>query len=235
MDVAQRRAAQADGGGHVAQTALHQHHIRRVERDVRARADGDADVRAGERGSVVDAVADHGDLAALAQAADLRILAVGQHAGDHAVHARGGADGARRALVVTCKHDDLDAHIPQLAHGLRAVGLDDVRHGDDAEESAVFAEEQRRFAVLRERLAARLHGGGDLRRGGNVGETAAAERLSVPHGGQPAAGERPEVCDPVRSQAVGLRPGEDRAGERMLAFLLERKRRAKQDCFAYTV
>ncbi len=100
---------------------------------------------------------------------------------------------------------------------------------------AVFAEEQRRFAVLRKRLAARAHGGGDLRRGGNVGETAAAERLPVPHGGQPAAGERTEVRDLIRGQAVGLRPGEDRAGERMLALLLERKRRAKQLCFAYTV
>ena len=159
MDVAQRRAAQTDGGGHVAQTALHQHHVCRVERDVRARADGDAHVRAGERRSVVDAVADHGDLAALAQAADLRFLAVGQYAGDHAVHARGGADGARRAFVVAREHDDLDAHIPQLAHGLRAVGFDDVRHGDDAEESAVFAEQQRRFAVLRKRLAALAHGG----------------------------------------------------------------------------
>ena len=235
MDVAQRRAAQTDGGGHVAQTALHQHHVCRVERDVRARADGDADVRAGECRSVVDAVADHSDLAALAQAADLRFLAVGQYAGDHAVHARGGADGARRAFVVAREHDDLDAHIPQLAHGLRAVGFDDVRHGDDAEESAVFAEQQRRFAVLRKRLAARPHGGGDLRRGGNVGETAAAERLPVPHGGQAAAGERPEVRDLIRGQAVGLCPGEDRAGERMLALLLERKRRAKQLRFAYTV
>ena len=32
-----------------------------VDGDVRARADGDADVRAGERRRVVDAVADHGD------------------------------------------------------------------------------------------------------------------------------------------------------------------------------
>ena len=103
-------------------------------RDVRARADGDADVRAGERGSVVDAVADHGDLAALAQAADLRFLAVGQYAGDHA--------GPRPpAAPMACAVRSLspvsmttsDAHIPQLAHGLRAVGLDDVRHGDDAE------------------------------------------------------------------------------------------------------
>ena len=54
--------------GHIAQAALHQHDVRRVDGDVRARADGDADIRAGEGGRVVDAVADHGDLALLLQA-----------------------------------------------------------------------------------------------------------------------------------------------------------------------
>ena len=135
--------------------------------------------------------------------------------------------------TATVERDGRELEVP-----IEQVQKDDifaVRHGDDAEKPTVFAEQQRRFAVLRKRLAARPHGGGDLRRGGNVGETAAAERLPVPHGGQPAAGERPEVRDLIRGQAVGLRPGEDRAGERMLAFLLERERRAKQLRFAYTI
>ena len=45
--------------------ALHQHDVRRVDGDVRAGADGDADVRAGQGGGVVDAVADHRYLALL--------------------------------------------------------------------------------------------------------------------------------------------------------------------------
>ena len=103
-------------------------------RDVRARADGDAHVRAGERGRVVDAVADHGDLAALAAGARITLsLPSGSTPAMTSIHARLRADGARGALVVAGEHDHLDAHIPQLADGLRAVRLDDVRHGDHAE------------------------------------------------------------------------------------------------------
>ena len=48
-----------------SQGILHQHDVGGVDGDVRARADGDADVRAGQRRGVVDAVADHGHLVAL--------------------------------------------------------------------------------------------------------------------------------------------------------------------------
>ena len=58
------------------------------------------------------------------QAADLALLAVGQHARDHLVHAGLRADGPGRALVVAREHDDADAHILQLPDGLRAVLLD---------------------------------------------------------------------------------------------------------------
>ena len=38
MDIAQGRPAQPDGGRHIQKTALHQHHIRRVNGDIRTRA-----------------------------------------------------------------------------------------------------------------------------------------------------------------------------------------------------
>ena len=61
--------------------AVDEHDVGRVDGHIRARADGDADVRARERRRVVDAVADHGDLAACAQAADLALLILRQHIG----------------------------------------------------------------------------------------------------------------------------------------------------------
>ena len=42
---------------------------------------------------------------------------------------------SRGALVIAGEHDDADAHVLQLADGLRAVFLDDVRHGDHAEQA----------------------------------------------------------------------------------------------------
>ena len=78
---------EADGRGNVGEAAVHQDDIRRVDGDVRPCADGNADVRAGKRRGVVDAVADHRDAPDLLQAAhDIR-LAVRQNACDHLVNA----------------------------------------------------------------------------------------------------------------------------------------------------
>lgn len=77
---------------------------------VRAAADGDADVRAGERGGVVDAVADHNDLPPLGlQFADDAFLVLRQHVGDDAVEVELPADGVGRRLVVAGEHNDLAA------------------------------------------------------------------------------------------------------------------------------
>ena len=64
-------------------------------------------------------------------------LAVRQDACDDLVHACLSADGLCRALVIAREHDDANAHVLQLADGLRAVFLDDIRHGDHAEKLAV--------------------------------------------------------------------------------------------------
>ena len=156
LDVADDRPAQLHGGGNVQKVAAHQHNVRRLDGDVRARTDGDADVRAREGRRVVDAVADHGDLfAAFLQTSDLALLVLRQHLGHHAVHTDLTADGLGGALVVAREHHDLNAHAGKLGNGLCARGLDDVRHGDEAEKPAAAGEVKRRFAVFRERFAAR--------------------------------------------------------------------------------
>ena len=64
VHLADRAAADRDGGGDVERVGAHEHDVGGLDGDVGAGADRDADVGLGERGRVVDAVADHRDLAA---------------------------------------------------------------------------------------------------------------------------------------------------------------------------
>ena len=69
----------------------------RLDGDVGAGADGDADVGAGQRGRVVDAVADHRHLEpAGLELGDLGVLVLGQHLGEHLVDAEVGGRRRRR-------------------------------------------------------------------------------------------------------------------------------------------
>ena len=77
MNVSDRCAAQPYGGGNVDERALHEYHIGGVDCHVGTRADCNTDVGAYECGSVVDAVADHGDLAVTSESAYDLFLAVG--------------------------------------------------------------------------------------------------------------------------------------------------------------
>ena len=74
--------------------------IGRVDGHVGARPDGDAQVRPGEGGGVVDAVPDHGDLPLLLELADHPLLPVGKDPGDHLVHPGLAADGLGGAGIV---------------------------------------------------------------------------------------------------------------------------------------
>ena len=69
-----------------------------LDGDVGAGAHGEAEVGLGERGGVVDPVADHGhDPTLVLQAADDGDLVLGQHLGDHVVDADLGGHGPGRA------------------------------------------------------------------------------------------------------------------------------------------
>ena len=76
---AHRAARQRDRIGHGAEVGTHERDIARLDRDVRPRADRDADVGLRERRRVVDPVADHRDDMALAlPTRDLARLLLGQ-------------------------------------------------------------------------------------------------------------------------------------------------------------
>ena len=105
-----------------------------LDGDVGARADGKPEVGLGQRGGVVDAVADHGhDLARILQPPDLGRLALGQHVGETSVDADFGGDGAGGALVVAGEQHRGEAERPQLSDRLAAGGLHPVGQGDQAQ------------------------------------------------------------------------------------------------------
>ena len=99
-----RESRMASRGG--AQVAGDQREVGGLDGDVGAGADREAEVGLGERGRVVDAVADHRDDAAFAlQAADHVRLVGGHDLGDDLVDADLGGDGASGRLVVAGQQD----------------------------------------------------------------------------------------------------------------------------------
>jgi hypothetical protein len=100
LDRGEGAAGQADGVGGGAQVAADQGEVGCLDGDVGAGAHREAEVGLGERGGVVDAVADHGhDPALVLQSADDVDLVLGQDLGDDVVDADLGGDGrAARSL-----------------------------------------------------------------------------------------------------------------------------------------
>ena len=90
--------------------AAHQRDVGRLERDVGAGADRDADVGPRQRRRVVDAVADHRDDVTLGlQARDLGDLALGRHASDDTADAHLPGDRRRGGGLVAGQQHDLEA------------------------------------------------------------------------------------------------------------------------------
>ena len=224
VDVPQGGPAKPDGGGHVQQTAVHQHHVRRVDGHVGSRADGDAGVGPGQGRGVVDAVAYHGHLAPLHQAADGGLLALRQHPGDDLIHPGLGPDGPGGVLVVAGEHHHMDTHIPQLPDCLWAVLLDDIRHGDDAQQLVVTAEKQRRFSGFCKCSGLLLHLIRDSCDCGNTLIIAAAELAAVQYTGQTVSGECLEIADSGCSQLLLFAVLQDCLCQRVFALLFQRQR-----------
>ena len=111
MNIAQCCTTQPNRSRNIHEAVFHQHDVRRVNCNIRTRADGNADVRACQRRGVVDAVAHHGNTALLLQSANNRLLAIRQNARDYLIHTRQCADGLGRALVITRQHHNADAHV----------------------------------------------------------------------------------------------------------------------------
>ena len=118
--VARVRRDSRIASGHGQQVAADQGQVGRLDRGVGAGAHGQAQVGLGQRGGVVDAVADHrhhpaGGL----QLLDHVGLARGQHPGDHLVDADRGRDGPGGALVVAGEQHRPQAQAAQPGDRLR--------------------------------------------------------------------------------------------------------------------
>ena len=114
LDRAQGGAREAYGVRGGPQVVADQRQVGRLDRDVGAGAHGEAQVGLGQRGGVVDAVADHRDHAALLlQPAYLGHLALGRHPGDHVVDPDLGRDGPGGALVVAGQQDGPQPEVAQ--------------------------------------------------------------------------------------------------------------------------
>src|SRR5471032_195087 len=127
-------ARDRDGGGHQRRIAAHQRDAGGVHGDVGAAGYGDADIGGGQRGGVVDAVADHGDASAAGlQAGDGGRFVGGQHVGDDAAYAQFLADGVGAALVVAGEQDGLDVHRLQRLQRGAGLRFDAVAEGQQAQ------------------------------------------------------------------------------------------------------
>ena len=138
VDITQGLTAETDGCRHICQTILHQHKLRRVKCDVRARADCSADIRARQRRRVIDPITDHHDFPVFFKVTDHTFLPVRQYARDDLVHAGLRADGSSRFFVIAGQHDHAQPQIAQIANRSCAVLFDGIRDRDDAQQLAVI-------------------------------------------------------------------------------------------------
>ena len=228
MDVAQGSAAQPDGGGHVRQLGVHQHHIRGVNGYVRACTDGNTGVSAGQGRGVVDAIAYHGNLAVLLQLPDDGFLAFRQHPGDHLIHTGLLADGFGGALVVAGQHYHTDAHIPQLPDGLRAVLLDGICHRDNAQQTVSAAKEEWRLTLRSQCSGLRLQRSRDSDLCTNKGSVAAKDLLTLQLGGKAVARQGGKIGNRGQLQLLFLRIGQHGPRQRVLAAALQRGSQCEQ-------
>ena len=116
------------------------------------------------------------------------------------------ADCFCSSFIVACQHHDANAHVLKLAHGLRAVFLDDIRHSDHAEKLAAQAEIERGFAFVAERLCLFLNCFGNLRLGADKFVVAAAKGAALIARRKAVSGQRLKFRNLVGRNAECLCP-----------------------------
>ena len=234
-DVPDGGAAQTEGRRHVTQTALHQHHVRRVDRHVRAGSDGNAGVRPGQGRGVVDAVSHHRDLSDGLQPADDRLFSVGQNARNHPVDACGLSDRCGGAGVVAGQHHHPHTRAAELGNRLGAVLLHRVRYGDQAEQRLAGGKEEGCFSFLRQSVSS---GRQRFRDPGGFGKKApvpAAKDQTVPDGLQAVSGHGAERCDLCQCRAACFGTGDHSFCQRVLAPGFQGVGRLQQGIFCYAL
>src|SRR6202012_5625753 len=117
----------------------------------------------GQRGRVVDAVADHGrGTAAGLQVGDELGLGGGERIADDLVDADRGGDGLGGGVVVAGQQDRTQAELAQGGDGSRGRGLDGAGEGQSAADDAVPADQDRGAAGALLSGTPGGQGGGDL-------------------------------------------------------------------------
>ena len=133
------------------QRAIHQCHIRGLDRHIRTGTDGESHIRTGKRRSIVDAVAHHRPRIALRlQFRDFVRLVLRSHSSDHVADANLICHGTRRRFVVSSEHHHVDATRFQSCDGLLRIGFHRIRNGHDSRKLAVDCCEHRRFPFRRQ-------------------------------------------------------------------------------------
>ena len=194
MNVSQRHPTEPDGGGYIAQATFHQDHICCIDSHIRSGTNGNAQISPCQGGGVIDAITHHSHFTMLLELTDNRLFSVRQDPSDHMINAGLLRDGLGRTLVITSEHDHLDAHVPQLLNRLRAVFLDDIRHGNDTKQLLSLRKEKGCLASLSQVFCRFLHLFRDSQFSRNKRVISSVKYLTFTVCNQATSGQRLKVC-----------------------------------------
>src|SRR5215510_7829610 len=150
-----RRAADFDQQRQSFQPVVHQHDAGFFNRDVRSgQTHRDADIGAGERRGVIDAVADHRHAQLLPfQPLDQFDFLLWQQIGMNLVNTGGACDAAGDALTVAGQHHRAyNARVMKMMNRVASVIAYTILHADDSLRHAVLSHDDRRMAFQFERV-----------------------------------------------------------------------------------
>ena len=218
------RAGQPDRVRGHPQVPAHQRQVARLDRRVRAGAHREAQVGGGERRRVVDAVADHGDGAALGLQPPYDVdLVLGQHLGEHGSAsmptARATASATARLSPVSSTGVSPRARSSRTACG---AGLPD-RVGDGRGHPRATPSQPTTTAVRPVRLGRRpSRGPGPAGSALGRGAPRPTSRARPPRPRTPAPGRRSRSARPPAAAATrSLGARGDRPGDRVLGGVLQ--------------
>ena len=132
--------------------------VGRIDGDVGSPAHGNAHIGLHEGRGIVDAITDHGDLAALLQRADQRDLVLRQQPGMALGDTGRAGHMARGGGVVAADHHGLDAESMQCRHRARGFGAQRVAKRQHSEQLLAAGDQHHRAPQRFERFGA--HPGG---------------------------------------------------------------------------
>ena len=211
----------SDGLGDLAWVVVHQRDVGGLDRGVGAGgAHGDAKVRLGEGGCVVDPVADHSHRSGRGdESGDDAQLVVGQQVAAGVVDAGLEGDRGGGALVVPGEHDGGHTECLEIVDSLAAVraqGVGDREHG----ERGVVHQHDRCLCLVLEPFQELFEIGSA--HAGLLDQTMVAECVgdAIDGAADPATGDRLEPLDGVEGAAVG---GDDRVRDRVLGERFDRR------------